>query len=133
MSLTNLESLCLHHVCIYASLQEYFVPHHCVLIQSVHISHVHLRMCSKVHQCGMEDERVWFLGSATKTTKYPLQEHNYAEHKLTDHIICFLNRTDKPNSHIQPHGKNKMVSCAKVRYEINPENGDSMSLTNLES
>ena len=59
------------------------------------------------------------------TTKYPLQEHNYAEHKLTDHIICFLNRTDQPNSHIQPHG---MVGCAKVRYEMNSENGDNMSL-----
>ena len=75
MSLTNLESLCLHHVCIYASLPEYFVPQYCVLIQSVHLSHVHLRMCSKVHLCGMENERVWFLGSATKTTKYPLEEH----------------------------------------------------------
>ena len=36
------------------------------------------------------------------TTKYPLQERNYAEHKLTDYISCFLNRTDQPNSLIQP-------------------------------
>ena len=74
-SLTNLESQCLHHVYIYASLQEHFAPQYCVLIQSVHLSHVHLRMCSKVHLCGMENERVWFLGSVTTTTKYPLQEH----------------------------------------------------------
>ena len=77
------------------------------------------------------------LGSATKTTKYiskyPLQEHNYAEHKLRDYVLCFLNRTNQPNSHIQPHGKNEMVGCAKVRYELSLENGDNMSLTNHES
>ena len=33
------------------------------------------RMCSKFHLCGMENERVWFLRSATMTTKYPIQEH----------------------------------------------------------
>ena len=26
----------------------------------------------------------------------------YVEHKLTDYIICFLNRTDQPNCHLQP-------------------------------
>ena len=33
----------------------------------------------------------------------------------------------------ESHGKNEMVGCAKVRYEMSPENGDNMSLTNLES
>ena len=31
------------------------------------------------------------------------------------------------------HGKNEMVGCAKVRYEMSLGNGDDMSLTNLES
>ena len=76
MSLTNLESQCLHHVYIYASLQEHLLHQHCVLIQLMHLSDVHLRTYLKVHLCGIENERVWFLRSATMTTKYPLQQHN---------------------------------------------------------
>ena len=62
MSLTNLEFLCLHHVHIYASLQEHFLPQHCVLIQLMHLSHEHLGTYLKVRLCGIENERVWFLG-----------------------------------------------------------------------
>ena len=45
-------------------------------------------ICLKVVLCGMGSEKVWFLGSAAVTTKYPLREH-VLNTKKTDHTICF--------------------------------------------
>ena len=50
-------------------------------------------ICLKVVLCGMGSEKVWFLGSAAMTTKYPLREHVLNTKKQTT-LFVLLNTTD---------------------------------------
>ena len=62
---TNPESQYLHDVCICASLGEYFVPQHNVLM---HLSNVHLRLCLKAHLCRMGNEKSMIAGTFAITS-----------------------------------------------------------------